>query len=210
MLTKGEISQELLSGCRIFHFGTLSMTDEPCRTATQSAVTTAKSSGATVSFDPNLRPPLWKDDETARQMIRLGLSQSDIVKISDDEVKFVTGENDSTRGAETLLEEFREIKLLCVTSGPSGSFAYYHGMRVFEPAYLLGNTVDTTGAGDIFCACVLNYVLDHGLLDLDEKSLRDMLQFANAAAYLVTTKKGVIKSVPDADEVYSIVRRKNR
>jgi fructokinase len=206
MLREEEIPTELIEHCRIFHFGSLSLTDEPCRSATYHAVNIAKKAGAVISFDPNLRPPLWKDEETARKMILWGLSMSDVVKFSDDELIFITGENDIDTGVKILLTRFSQIKLLCITAGSAGSYVYYQDRKVHEQAFLLGGTVDTTGAGDIFCASVLNYVLDHDLTSLREEDLKNMLLFSNAAAYLVTTKKGVIRSVPEISEINRIIQ----
>lgn len=205
MLRQEELRDDLLTGCRIFHFGSLSLTDDPCRTATFHAVRTAKDSGAIISFDPNLRTPLWNDMEEAKRMIEWGLSMSDIVKISDDEVEFVTGQTDPDLGAEALRNAYPGIRLLCITAGASGSYAFFLDKKVFMPAYTLGCTVDTTGAGDIFCASVLSFILEHSLLSLTEEDMKLMLRTANAAAYLITTRKGVIRSVPCIDEINRVI-----
>lgn len=204
MLEKSEVPKELAGGGRIFHFGTLSMTHETVRDATKYAVFVAKRSGCIISFDPNLRPPLWESIEDAGTQMRWGLSQCDILKISDNELEFITGEKDVDKGAAVLKEEYPDIRLLNVTAGAEGSCSYYNGMRVLVPGYKLGGTVDTTGAGDTFCACVLNYILEHSLNSLKEENLLEMLKFANAAAYLVTTKKGAIRSMPDKESIIEI------
>lgn len=205
MLRSDELPLEAIKKARIFHFGTLSMTHPNVRFATRKAVTVAKEAGALISFDPNLRPPLWYDLEEAREQIAWGLSRCDILKIADNELEFMTGETDFDKGAAKLREQYPDIKVLNVTAGADGSYSYTGGRRVFVSSFRLGGTIETTGAGDTFCACVLNYVLEHGADDLSEAQLTDMLRFANAAAYLVTTKKGAIRSMPEREEVESIL-----
>ena len=205
MLRSDELPLEAIKKARIFHFGTLSMTHPDVRFATRKAVTVAKETGALISFDPNLRPPLWYDLEEAREQIAWGLSRCDILKIADNELEFMTGETDFDKGAARLRESYPNIKVLNVTAGADGSYSYTGGRRVFVPSFRLGGTIETTGAGDTFCACVLNYVLEHGADDLSEAQLTDMLRFANAAAYFVTTKKGAIRSMPEREEVESIL-----
>ena len=201
-----ELDEELLRGCRVFHFGTLSLTDEPCRAATERALALAKEAGALISFDPNLRPPLWKSEQAARDAISWGLGQCDFLKIADNELLFMTGETDFDKGAAILQAQFPNIRLLNVTAGGDGSHAYYGGAHVFEPACALGGVIETTGAGDTFCACVIGYVLDHGLEALTETELHKMLRFANTAAYIVTTRKGAIRSMPEKAQVEALLK----
>lgn len=204
-LKEEELDLDLIRQCRIFHFGSLSLTDEPCRSATLAAVSAAKDAGCLISFDPNLREPLWKSREEARAQIAWGLSQCDILKIADNELEFMTGETDFDRGAAILRRRYPNIRLLNVTAGAEGSHAYYGGLRAFEPACRLGGVIETTGAGDTFCANALNFVLEHGLEGLTEADLHEMLRFANTAAYLVTTKKGAIRSMPERKQVERIL-----
>ncbi len=206
MLRADELDAGLLDSCRIFHFGTLSLTAEPCISATKEAVKAAKESGALISFDPNLRPPLWDSEEAAKAAIRWGLSRCDVLKIADNELLFMTGESDEEQGAAVLKELFPNIRMLNVTSGAEGSRSFYNGMSVFEPARSEGGVIDTTGAGDTFCACVLNYILEHGLENLGQSDLSGMLRFANAAAYLVATKKGAIRSMPERHQVEQLLQ----
>jgi len=205
MLTEEEIPEDAVGNCRIFHFGTLSMTHEGVRKATCKAVSIAKQSGAMISFDPNLRPPLWADLEEAKVQIGWGLGQSDIVKIADNELEFMTGETDFDKGASILRERHPNIRVLNVTAGPDGSYSYYGDRKVFVPACKRGGVIETTGAGDTFCACVLNFVLEHGLEGLTESDQAEMLRFANTAAYLVTTKKGAIRSMPERAQVEELL-----
>ena len=205
MLTEAELPLDVISNCRIFHFGTLSMTHEGVRKATRKALDTAKQNGALISFDPNLRPPLWNSLEEAKMQIEYGLARCDILKIADNELEFMTGETDFDRGAAILQEKGPNIRLLNVTAGADGSYSYYGGQKVFVPACKLGGAIETTGAGDTFCACVLNYVLKHGLDGLTISNLKEMLHFANTAAYLVTTRKGAIRSMPGRTEIAALL-----
>ena len=206
-LTVDDLPLDAIRGTKIFHFGTLSMTHEDVRMATKTAVQTAKEAGALISFDPNLRPPLWKSLDVAKEQIAWGLSQCDILKIADNELEFITGESDFDKGAAILRALYPNIKVFNVTAGADGSYSYYGGHRVFVPSFRLGGTIETTGAGDTFCASVLNYVLENGIDHLSEQQLTDMLRFANAAAYLVTTRKGAILSMPEKEQVLEIIQK---
>ena len=188
MLTKEEIQEDLIRNSKVFHFGTLSSTHEGVREATRYAIDVAKEAGCLISFDPNLRPPLWNTLEDARKEIEYGLSKADILKISDNEVEFLCGTSDYDEGAKMLIEKYN-IPFVCVTLGKDGSRAYYKGMRVEVPGFVQKNTIETTGAGDTFCGCMLHYIIQHGLEDLTEENLRELLTFANAAASVITTRK---------------------
>lgn len=206
MLTESELPEEAIASARIFHFGTLSMTHEGIRAATVKAVELAKEGGALISFDPNLRPPLWDDLEDAKEAIAWGLSQCDILKIADNELEFMTGETDFGKGAAILHEKYPNIQVLNVTAGANGSYSFYGEEEpVFVPSFRLGGTIETTGAGDTFCASVLNFVLENGIARLTPEDRQAMLRFANAAAYLVTTRKGAIRSMPEREEVEAIL-----
>ena len=207
MLTEEELPLDMIENCRIFHFGTLSMTHEGVRKATLKAIEVAKASGALISFDPNLRPPLWDSLEAAAEQIHVGLGLCDILKIADNEIEFMTGEKDFDKGAAILQERYPNIKILNVTAGADGSYSYSCGHRVFVPSFKLGGTIETTGAGDTFCASVLGFVLKNGTENLTVEQLTEMLRFANAAAYLVTTKKGAIRSMPEKADVDAILAR---
>ena len=209
-LTAADLDRALLQSCRIFHFGTLSLTGEPCRSATREAVALARKAGALISFDPNLRPPLWDSLEEARAQIGWGLAQCDILKIADNELAFMTGEDDFDKGAALLQRQYPNIRLLNVTAGAQGSYSFCGDVHTFQPGCTLGGVIETTGAGDTFCACVLNFVLEHGLDGLSETELAAMLRFANAAAYLVTTKKGAIKAMPTPEQVAATMEKAAR
>lgn len=205
LLTPEEVPEDVIAAARIFHFGSLSLTGEPVRSATQEAVALARKAGCIVSFDPNLRPPLWGSLEQAKEQIRWGLAQCDVVKISDDELLFFTGESDFDAGAAKLTAEFPNLRMVNVTAGAKGSICYYQGLRVFEPGVSRGGVIETTGAGDTFCACVLHFLLERGLENLTAGDLSRMLRFANAAAYLVTTRRGAIRSMPEPEQVYALL-----
>ncbi len=201
MLTEAELPLDVIADSRIFHVGTLSMTHEGVRKATYRALDHAKQCGAVISFDPNLRPPLWDSLDVAKKQIEYGLAQCDVLKIADNELEFMTGETNFDKGAAILRERYPNIRLFNVTAGSEGSYSYYEDKRVFVPACKLGGAIETTGAGDTFCASVLNFVLDHGLDGLTEADLIEMLRFANMAAYIVTTRKGAIRSMPERADV---------
>lgn len=205
MLTKEEIQEDLIRNSKVFHFGTLSSTHEGVREATRYAIDVAKEAGCLVSFDPNLRPPLWNTLEDARKEIEYGLSKADILKISDNEVEFLCGTSDYDEGAKMLIEKYN-IPFVCVTLGKDGSRAYYKGMRVEVPGFVQKNTIETTGAGDTFCGCMLHYIIQHGLEDLTEENLRELLTFANAAASVITTRKGALAVMPSKEEVERLLR----
>lgn len=204
MLTEAEISESLMKDSRIFHFGTLSMTHEGVRAATKKAVSIAKEAGALISFDPNLRPPLWKDMEEAREQVLYGLGYCDILKISDNEIQWLTGKSDYTEGVEWINERYH-IPLILVSMGKQGSRAYYKEMIVEVNPFLQKNTIETTGAGDTFCGCVLHYICEHGLAGLTEDNLREMLTFANAAASIITTRKGALRVMPERAEIMELL-----
>ena len=208
MLRAEEVNEEAIKESKIFHFGTLSMTHEGVRVATKKAVETAKQNQVLISFDPNLREPLWDSLDEARKQVSYGMSMCDILKISDNEIEFMTDTSDFDEGVQILMDQYPNIRLLNLTAGADGSYSYYQGKKVFAPSYLLGGTVDTTGAGDTFCGSVLNYLLEHDVDHLTEEQLIEMLRISNAAAYLVTTKKGAIRSMPNPDEVGKIVKSK--
>lgn len=205
MLRKDEIQTELIRQSRLFHFGTLSSTHEGVREATRFALKTAKENGLMITFDPNLRPPLWESLEEAKEQILFGMEFCDVLKISDNEMEFLFGDSDYDAGAAKLQSQYR-IPLILVTLGKEGSIAYYGTQKVFVPSFLQEHTIETTGAGDTFCACVLNYVLEHGLEALTCDQLREMLTFANAAASLITTRKGALRVMPEKEEILNFLK----
>lgn len=204
MLKWDEVKPEILDDTRIFHFGTLSMTDEGIEAVTKKAVQKAKEMGAIISFDPNLRPPLWSNLEDAKSRMWYGISQCDILKISDDEIEFLTGTDDIDKGVRIIMEHSHP-SLICATMGKHGSKAYYNGKTVFGEPFLREDTIETTGAGDTFMACVINSVLENGIDSLTDKDLQDMLEFANAASSIITTRKGALKVMPKKNEIIEVI-----
>lgn len=201
MLTADEVQEDIIRNAKIFHFGTLSMTHEGAFEATKKALDIAKEAQLIISFDPNLREPLWDNLEHAKEMVRFGLSYCHVLKISDNEIQWLTGEDDFTKGVRKIQAEF-PIPLILVSMGRDGSRAYMGDDYVEVPPFLQENTIETTGAGDTFCACILNYVLEHGLQDVYTiEQRREMLTFANAAASIITTRKGALCVMPKKQEV---------
>ena len=165
----------------------------------------AKEAGCIVSFDPNLRPPLWKSLDEAKAEIEYGLSKCDILKISDNEVEFLFGTTDYDEGARLIREKY-QIPLVLITLGKDGSRAYYKDLRVEVPGFVQEHTIETTGAGDTFCANSLNYILEHGMEELAEENLKELLTFANAAASLITTRKGALRVMPTREEIKNFIQ----
>ena len=204
MLTEDEVDPSFIAQTKIFHFGTLSMTHDGVRAATKKAVQAAKDAGCLVSFDPNLRPPLWSSLDLAKEQMEYGFGVCDILKISDNEIQFVSGKEDYDEGIAYLQEAYH-IPLILLTMGKEGSRAYYKGKCVERPGFAV-KAIETTGAGDTFCGSSLNYIVEHGFEDLTEEQLGELLTFANAAAAIVTTKKGAIRSMPEREEVEALIQ----
>lgn len=209
-LKEEEVNESLIASSSIFHFGTLSLTDESVKMATQKAVKAAKENGLTITFDPNLREPLWRSLEEAHEQVAWGLQQADVVKISDNEITWFTGMDNYDEGIAFLQKEYPNLKLICLSMGGDGSKAVYRDIHVSYPAFLQEATIETTGAGDTFCACMIHTVLENGIDHLDEEKLKEMLKFANAAASLVTTKKGALRVMPTKEEVESFIENFKR
>lgn len=204
MLTEAEVNEELIRASKVFHFGTLSMTDEPVRTATKKALQIAKEAGCLVTFDPNLRPPLWDSLDNAKDMMEFGFTQCDMLKISDNEIQFVSGKEDYDEGIHYLQEKYN-IPVIFLTMGKDGSRAYYKDLRVEKKGFTV-KAIETTGAGDTFCGCAINGLLKYGIENLTEENLEEILEYANAGAALITLKKGAIRSMPEPCEVEKLIK----
>lgn len=214
MLRKSEIREEIICDSKIFHFGTLSMTHTTVEMATKKAIEIAKKEKLLISFDPNLRKPLWNSLDMAKDKILYGISQTDILKIADDELEFITGMTDIDKSIELLNKNY-DLKLICVTLGKEGSIAFCNNHRVHVPAYINPATIDTTGAGDTFWGCVLNYILenlydeDNGSwkgFQLSQTQLADMLRFSNAASSIITSRKGALNVMPNKEEILDTIQ----
>ena len=206
-LTTEEVNRELIRQAKIFHFGTLSMTDEPVRSATYAAIAQAEQAGVLRSFDPNLRPPLWRTMEEAKEQVLYGLAHCDILKISDNEIQWLTGLEDYSAGIRWIQERFPQIRLILLSLGREGSRAYA-GQHMAQVAGFCVNAIETTGAGDTFFGGILHHVLTWGLRDYTEAELTEMLTFANAAAAIVTTKKGALRVMPSEEEIRALMQEK--
>lgn len=202
-----EVDMRLIDEAKVFHFGTLSLTHEPARTATQSAVAYAKERGKLITFDPNLRKPLWDDPEDAKRQMLWGLQQADVVKISDEEVEFLFGLRPQA-GADHIIKEYG-VKLVFVTCGADGCVFQNQNCSGHVPGLQGIQTVDTTGAGDIFGGSAVWKLLQLGKLpqELDETQLRDVTEFACVSAGLSTTKPGGISSVPTMEQILKALRK---
>ena len=206
-ITFEALDLSLIDDSKVFHFGTLSLTNEPARSATYKAVKYAKSKGKLVTYDPNLRQPLWKSDCEAKQQILWGLEQADIVKISDEEVDFLFGLG-AEEGAKHILDNYG-VKLVFVTCGADGCF--YKNARAEGKVSSITDikVIDTTGAGDIFGGSAVYKVLSIGKAPelLTEGELREVVQFACISAGLSTTKPGGISSVPNYEDVLNRINQ---
>lgn len=209
MLEPSEIKASYFQPARIFHFGSLSLINQPSRDATLKALNLAQKHHLIISYDPNLRLSLWDSPGAARQGTRLGLKYADLVKISDQEWQFITGTKDFARGSRKLLNQ--GIKLVVISLGAKG--CYYNNGQT--SGYVKGykvKVVDTTGAGDGFMAAILAEIVRQRFkkdeLALKGLDLKEILRFANAAGAITTTRIGVILSLPTRPEIKHFLRSK--
>ena len=202
-----ELDLGLLDGTRMFHFGSLSLTDEPVRSATRLALETARARGCLISYDPNYRAPLWKSEAEARHAMLWGLAQADAVKLSAEEAEFLLGQAPE-RAAETILRDFG-AKLVFVTCGAAGCCFRNPRAAGHVPALPGVIPTDTTGAGDIFFGSAMHRLLRSGTAPeaLTEAQLRGIAAYACAAAGLSTERSGGISSVPTPAEVLEAMKR---
>lgn len=208
MLAPEEVDSELIKKSRIFHCGTLSLTDSPSKEATLRALDVAKENGVLISVDPNLREPLWKNLDDARRAINLVLGYADIIKISDYELEFLYGIKDIKQSALKLWNEYKP-KILFVTCGRDGAYLLKDDIFLHHPCFDV-KTIDTTGAGDCFCGAALSCILNKKLnfAGLDVQACSYILKFASAAASLATTKRGAIASMPDTEDIVKLMNGK--
>ena len=199
MLKAEEVDEQIIKNSKIFHFGSLSMTDQPVRSAHLHALKIAEEAGCLRSYDPNLRPPLWPNLEVAKENILELMAHCDILKISDNEIQWLSGKEDYDEGIAWLRSQF-DIPLIFLTLGKDGSRAYCGNVRTQQAGFKL-NTIETTGAGDTFFGSVLHQILEKGFRPYTKEELDEMLRFANAAAALVTTRRGALRVMPSAEEI---------
>lgn len=200
-----EVDTSILDAAKIFHFGTLSLTQEPVRSATQKAVAYAKSKGKLITCDPNLREPLWDSPEAAKEQMLWSLEQADVVKISDNEVEFLWGCTPE-EGAKRLVSEFG-VGLAMVTLGPDGCLLQTKNAS-FRGLCPKVHPVDTTGAGDIFGGSAVARLLELGkpLDSLTEEDLSFIGSYALTAASLSTERSGGIPSIPEKSTVLAAMQ----
>jgi len=207
-LAPEELDEEYLAEADVFHFGSITLINEPVRSATLRAIEVAADSGALVSYDPNLRRPLWPDEATAQREITAAIELCDVIKISEVELEFITGTDDLVRGSAEILAKGPE--LVSVTLGGEGCYFDNGKARGHLPGFRVP-VEETTGCGDAFVAATLVGLLEHmqdgrepG--DLDEDELSQIFTFANAAGALTATAKGAIPSLPPREEVEEFLR----
>jgi sugar/nucleoside kinase (ribokinase family) len=204
-LREDEIELALIDEAKVLHFGTLSLTDEPSRSATKFAVDYAKKNNKLITFDPNLRKPLWNNLTDAKAQMLWGLSIADVVKFSDDEIDFMW-ELSPIDGAKKIIDEY-DCKLAFVTGGKNGCYVANKNDCVFVESFNPLKTIDTTGAGDIFFGSAVWKMLKYNKLpnELNKDELYSLARFACASAGLSTTKQGGISSIPDYDSIKKLL-----
>lgn len=202
-LTKAEVNKDLIDRCKVFHFGSLSLTDDPCRTTIIDAVEYAKSKGKIISFDPNYRPPLWSDSQKAKELISSSVGYADILKVSEEEMTLITDETDPEKGSAALLN--MGSKCVFVTLGEKGACFRNHKGYGFVPAFTV-SAKDTTGAGDAFMGTILWQLKDKSKAELELIDLNKVTTFANAAGGLTATEKGAIPSLLSYEEIRQLIK----
>lgn len=205
-LTKAEVNKELIDICKVFHFGSLSLTDDPCRTAVIDAVGYAKNKGKIISFDPNYRPLLWSDSRKAKELISSSIGYADILKVSEEEMTLITDETDPEKGSAVLLN--MGPKCVFVTLGEKGACFRNHKNYGFVPAFTV-SAKDTTGAGDAFMGTILWQLKDKSKTELEFIDLNEVTAFANAAGGLTATEKGAIPSLPSYEEIQQLIKNQS-
>ncbi|KAL5565409.1 hypothetical protein UlMin_028573 [Ulmus minor] len=207
LLNEKELDTDLIKKASIFHYGSISLIDEPCRSAHRAAMDTAKKSGSILSYDPNLRLPLWPSEEAAREGIMSIWNDADFIKISEEEIKFLTKGDDPNDDSVVREKLFHpNLKLLVVTEGTKGCRYYTQEFDGQVPGVKV-EAVDATGAGDGFAAGVLKNLASDLNLYKDEKLLRETLLFANACGALTVTERGAIPALPTKEAVHKILEK---
>lgn len=207
LLETKDISTSVIDSSKIFHFGSVSLTGEPSRTATLEAAIYANNMGKIISYDPNLRLMLWESEIEAKKQILNAMKLAHIVKVSEEELFFLSGINDISLASKSLLEKYN-LKLLIVTLGENGAIAYNQNAHAQMPGFEV-DCVDTTGAGDAFTGAFLYKLLQSGKnpQELLVNELEEILVFSNAAGALTTTKRGAIYAMPQMDSILSLIAK---
>ena len=207
LLSIEEVKLNLIDNSKIFHYGSVSMTDEPSRTATLEAAAYAKKQGKLITYDPNLRRLLWNDENEAKELIFEGMKYADVLKISEEELEFLTDTKDLSIGTSYLLDKF-SLKLIFVTLGADGCyFRSLNGMGSVSGFDI--KAIDTTGAGDAFFGGVIYKLLEinKNITDLTSDEIRSITCFGNAVGELATTKKGAITIMPDLEQIEDLISK---
>lgn len=191
-----DVDLEIIGGAKIFHFGSITLINEPSRSATLAAVRAAQAAGALISYDPNLRPALWESTEAAKVGIMSGMEFADVLKVSDEELLFLTGGDT----VEPLWAAGERLKLIVVTRGGAGASLFTREKR-YDSTGKRVNAIDTTGAGDAFVAGLLVKLNEHPADYIAQ--IEDILRFANACGALTTTQRGAIPSLPTRQQAES-------
>lgn len=203
LLTPEELNLELIRSAKVFHYGSISLIVEPCRSAHMKAMEAAKDAGALLSYDPNLRLPLWPSPEEAREQIMSIWDKADVIKVSDNELEFLTG-SDKIDDESAMSLWHPNLKLLLVTLGEKGCRYYTKSFKGSVEGFHV-KTVDTTGAGDSFVGALLCKIVDDGSILEDEARLKEVLRFACACGAITTTKKGAIPALPTGAEALALL-----
>ncbi|XP_021751776.1 probable fructokinase-4 [Chenopodium quinoa] len=205
LLTPDELNLDLIRSAKVFHYGSISLIVEPCRSAHLKAMEEAKKAGALLSYDPNLRLPLWPSAKEAREQILSIWDKAEVIKISDNELEFLT-ESNTVDDATAMSLWHSNLKLLLVTLGDHGCRYYTKNFKGSVEAFKV-NAVDTTGAGDSFVGALLGKIVDDHSIIEDEPRLKEALKFANACGAITTTKKGAIPALPTEAEAFELIKK---
>ncbi|KAJ6848388.1 putative fructokinase-2 [Iris pallida] len=205
LLTEAELNLALIRRAKIFHYGSISLISEPCRSAHMAAMRAAKAAGILLSYDPNVRLPLWPSEDAARDGIKSIWKEADFIKVSDDEVAFLT-KGDATKEDVVMSLWYEGLKLLIVTDGEKGCRYFTKGFKGSVTGYAV-NTVDTTGAGDAFVGSLLVSIAKDDALFQNEQKLREALAYANACGAICTTQKGAIPALPTTAMAQELVSK---
>ncbi|OVA15459.1 Carbohydrate kinase PfkB [Macleaya cordata] len=207
LLKESELNMGLIKQAKIFHYGSISLISEPCRSAHMAAMKAAKEAGVLLSYDPNVRLPLWPSPEAAREGIKSIWTEADFIKVSDDEVAFLTqGDPEDEKNVMSLWYE--GLKLLIVTDGEKGCRYFTKSFKGSVKGFSV-KTVDTTGAGDAFVGSLLCSIAKDTSLFQNEKKLKEALTFANACGAICTTQKGAIPALPDITSAQQLISSSN-
>jgi len=207
MYLKDEVRTDILGSAGIFHYSTVAMSKEPERSTMHFAVDFAKKNGCLMSFDPNIRTFLWEDQGEILAQMKLGLAACDILKISEEELLAATGIDDIEKSVQILHEEYPNIKLFLATLGKKGCYYRLGDISGMQGTFTNVKTIDTTGAGDTFIGCCLYRIAQKGSLDFTVTELSEMIRHANAAASLITTRRGAMRVVPTNEEIEDLLQK---